>query len=295
MNKLEITKRKGRNTLIAIFVIGVAVYFGFTPLFESQLGGVAGAVIGSSFGAIFVIVLTMYLLNKQTEIEQESKRSEKIFEEKMKIYSDIFEKTELMLEDGKISKNDEMKKLPFVMVRLLTVGSDQVINSFQEVYNSINLVFDSESEDIVELNDEERQNIMTNLSAFANTCRVDLGVSDEQVEAELYKKTEGVIQASSEILKGKNAPVPEEVEITHEVAASVSLGNFVLRRYKTQHIRIFEGDEISTRSSKEILRVINEESNLGHTEEEFKKKNTRVIGREIIEQLLEKEQNGQED
>ena len=291
MNKLEITKRKGRNTLIAIFVIGVAVYFGFTPLFESQLGGVAGAVIGSSFGAIFVIVLTMYLLNKQTEIEQESKRSEKIFEEKMKIYSDIFEKTELMLEDGKISKNDEMKKLPFVMVRLLTVGSDQVINSFQEVYNSINLVFDSESEDIVELNDEERQNIMTNLSAFANTCRVDLGVSDEQVEAELYKKTEGVIQASSEILKGKNAPVPEEVEITHEVAASVSLGNFVLRRYKTQHIRIFEGDEISTRSSKEILRVINKESNLGHTEEEFKKKNTRVIGREIIEQLLEKEQD----
>ena len=83
----------------------------------------------------------------------------------------------------------------------------------------------------------------------------------------------------------------EEVEITHEVATSVSLGNFVLRRYKTQHIRIFEGDEISTRSSKEILRVINKESNLGHTEEEFKKKNTRVIGREIIEQLLEKEQD----
>ena len=295
MNKLEITKRKGRNTLIAIFVIGVAVYFGFTPLFEAQLGGVAGAVIGSSFGAIFVIVLTMYLLNKQTEIEQESKRSEKIFEEKMKIYSDIFEKTELMLEDGKISKNDEMKKLPFVMVRLLTVGSDEVINSFQEVYNSINLVFDSESEDIVELDDEERQNIMTRLSFFANTCRVDLGVSDKVVEAELYKKTSGVIQASSEILKGKNAPVSEDVEITHEVSVSVSIGNFVLRRYKTQHIRIFEGDEISTRSSKEILRVINKESSLGHTEEEFKKKNTRVIGREIIEQLLEKEQNGQED
>ena len=67
----------------------------------------------------------------------------------MKIYSDIFNKTEQMLDDGKISKNDEMKKLPFVMVRLLTVGSDQVINSFQEVYNSINLVFDSESEDVV--------------------------------------------------------------------------------------------------------------------------------------------------
>ena len=187
MNRLEETKRKGRHTLIAISVIAVAVYFGFTPLFESKLGGVAGAVISSSFGAIFVIVLTMYLLNKQTEIEQESKRGEKIFEEKMKIYSDIFDKTEKMLDDGKISKNDEMKKLPFVMVRLLTVGSDQVINSFQQVYNSINSVFESKTEDIVELSDENRQDIMTTLSAFANNCRVDLGVSEEQVEAELYK------------------------------------------------------------------------------------------------------------
>ena len=117
MNRLEETKRKGRHTLIAISVIAIAVYFGFTPLFEYKLGGVAGAVISSSFGAIFVIVLTMYLLIKQTEIEQESKRGEKVFEEKMKIYSDIFEKTEKMLDDGKISKNDEMKKLPFVMVR----------------------------------------------------------------------------------------------------------------------------------------------------------------------------------
>ena len=141
------------------------------------------------------------------------------------------------------------------MVRLLTVGSDQVINSFQQVYNSINLVFDSESEDIVELDDEERKNIMTNLSEFANTCRVDLGVSEEQVEAELYKNAENVIQESGEILSGKiNAPLPETIEITHEAPVSISMGDFVLRRYKTQHIRIFEGDEISKRSSKEILR-----------------------------------------
>ena len=67
---------------IALTVIAVAVYVGFTPLYELIGGGVAGAVIGSSFGAIFVIVLTMYLLNKQTEFEQESKKSERIFEKK---------------------------------------------------------------------------------------------------------------------------------------------------------------------------------------------------------------------
>ena len=91
MNKLEQTRKRGTNTLIALAIIAVAVYVGFTPLYELINGGVAGAVIGASFGAIFVIILTMYLLNKQTEIEQESKRGEKVFEEKMKIYWNIFE------------------------------------------------------------------------------------------------------------------------------------------------------------------------------------------------------------
>ena len=72
MNKLEQTRRKNLTLIGAIFIIGIAVYLGFTPLFNLIGGGVAGAVVGASFGAIFVIVLTMYLLNKQTEIEQES-------------------------------------------------------------------------------------------------------------------------------------------------------------------------------------------------------------------------------
>ena len=126
MDKKEEIRKSGQRTLISLTIIGVAVYLGFTPLFELIKGGVAGAFVGSAFGAIFVIVMTMYLLNKQTEIEQESKKSEKLFEEKLKIYWEIFDATELMLEDGCISKEQEMKKLPFVMARLVTIGSDAV-------------------------------------------------------------------------------------------------------------------------------------------------------------------------
>ena len=140
MSKLDETRKKGTNTLIALVVIAVAVYLGFTPLYNLISGGVAGAVVGASFGAIFVIILTMYLLNKQTEIEQESKRGEKVFEEKMKIYWDIFESIQIMLEDGRISKDDEMQKLPFVMLKLVAIGNDKVIEAFQKVYNSINNV-----------------------------------------------------------------------------------------------------------------------------------------------------------
>ena len=67
MSKLNETRKAGQRTLIGIAVVGISVYLGFSPLFDLVQGGVTGAVIGSSFGAIFVIILTMYLLNKQTE------------------------------------------------------------------------------------------------------------------------------------------------------------------------------------------------------------------------------------
>ena len=80
------TQRQGWLTLFALVIIAFAVSIGFTPLFELIEDGIAARIIGSSFGAIFVIILTMFLLNKQTEIEQESKKSERVFDEKVKIY-----------------------------------------------------------------------------------------------------------------------------------------------------------------------------------------------------------------
>ena len=60
MSKLNDTRKAAQRTLIGIAIVGISVYLGFTPLFEMVNGGVTGAVIGSSFGAIFVIILTMY-------------------------------------------------------------------------------------------------------------------------------------------------------------------------------------------------------------------------------------------
>ena len=71
--KINKTRKQGWITLIALVIIAFAIYIGFSPLFELIQGGIAGRVLGSSFGAIFVIILTMFLLNKQTEIEQEKK------------------------------------------------------------------------------------------------------------------------------------------------------------------------------------------------------------------------------
>ena len=203
MNKLDETRKKGISTLIAISIIGIAVYLGFTPLFEKVGGGVAGAVVGASFGAIFVIVLTMYLLNKQTEIDQESKRGERIFEQKIKIYDQLISQTEDMLRDGKITKEKEMQKIPFVLIRLQMLGNDEAIRAYIPVYEEINKLFhDKPDDDEVIIPDESRVKIIKALSDFSGKCRVDLGVLDVEVDETLFKETSNIIQTAEKITQG---------------------------------------------------------------------------------------------
>ena len=187
MNKLNKTKQKGKQTLIAISVIAVAVYIGFEPLFEFVPSGVAQSVVGASFGAIFVIILTMYLLNKQTEIEQESKRGERVFDEKVQLYQGMLNAVGEMLMDGKISK-EEINKLPFPLIRLSMLGRDETIEAFRDVNKELNNIYSEVEGDDVNLTEEQKQNVYQKLAKFASKCRLDLEVGDESTD-ELIKST----------------------------------------------------------------------------------------------------------
>ena len=287
MSKLDDTRKKGINTLIALTVIAVSVYIGFTPLYHLIGGGVAGAVVGSSFGAIFVIILTMYLLNKQTEIEQESKRGEKVFEEKMKIYWNIFESIQVMLEDGKISKDDEMQKLPFIMLKLVAIGNDKVIEAFQKVYDAINDVFNEKPEDDdVIIEETSRKKIMELLGQFANECRVDLGVSNEKVQPKLFEETQRVIEKSGALVNTVNALIEDkENPVIQKRKVSITGDNFEIQRHKKGHIRIFkEGSIEPEKNSKALLRTIDEEYKLNLDDKDWKQ--TQRAGKAILDKLI---------
>jgi len=199
MSKIKETRKAGTRTLIAIAIIGVSVYIGFEPLFEKVGGGVPAQVLGASFGAIFMIVLTMYLLNKQTEIEQESKKSEKVFEEKVKLYKSMLATTKEMLRDGKIS-SQETTELSFAMVELQMVGADETISAFNSVFDKINETFQSTDGDPVDLDDEHKMEILKSLSRFAQKCRVDLGINESEINEEIFNAT---FEEISSAVKGK--------------------------------------------------------------------------------------------
>ena len=291
MNKLEQTRKKGVSTLIAILIIGVAVYLGFTPLFEKIQGGVAGAVVGSSFGAIFVIVLTMYLLNKQTEIEQESKKSERVFDEKVQLYQNILNTTRDMIEDGSISI-DEITKLPFAMINLQMLGDDKVIENYKAVFERLNDIFAKSDLDSVVITPDEKMGIYNDMSKFASKCRVDLGVSEKEVGDDLFKETTAALQKSNDAIEGRNKPLPKK-DITSQARASCGGSDFTIIRYKDSSIRIIkDGEDNPVKNTKSVMREINEEYDLGFTEEDFRNLNTRTIGKRMIELLNNRKESG---
>ena len=181
---LKETRKKGSRNLISIAVIAIAVYIGFEPLIANVPDGVAKSVISSSFGAIFVIILTMYLLNKQTEIEQESKKSERVFDEKVRLFREIMDITRDMLIDGKISK-EEVNKLPFPLIRLQMLANDETIKSFSIVNQRLNKIYAEDDKEDVLIPEEEKNDLFKALSEFASQCRLDLGIADRDVEEEL--------------------------------------------------------------------------------------------------------------
>ncbi len=203
---LQETRKKGKNTLIALVVIAISVYIGFTPLFALIPEGVPRAVIGSSFGAIFVIILTMYLLNKQTEIEQESKRGERVFDEKVQLYQSILKTCREIAEDGVVSTT-EVKRLPFAMVNLQMIGADETIKSFALVVAQFNKVFEKNDKDEAQIDDQDEIDIFNVVSSFSTQCRIDLGISDTEVNSSLISEVQNIVKETNSLSKRDTAKI----------------------------------------------------------------------------------------
>ena len=168
---------KGKKTLFSILILGIAVYVGFTPLF-SLTSDVAKSVIGSAFGTIFVVIITMYLLNKQTEVEQESKKGEVLFQKKLELYSEILKDLKKCLEDEKISQSEVHQSI-FSSIELQMIASENTINSYNIVFEEIKNQYDADPEDgDTPIDSRIQGQIMSALLEFANSCRSDLGVGD---------------------------------------------------------------------------------------------------------------------
>jgi hypothetical protein len=196
--KIDSARKKGFIALLSIIIIGIGVFLGFTPLFDLVGGGVAGQVIGASFGAIFVIVLTMYLLNKQTELEQESKKSERVFEERVKFYNLCIDKIETIFSDD-VFEREELSQLEFLLNKVLLLSEDETIDKFTSFYLKIAERANSpENQDEdnnlpIEIEDPDK----TRFLEFIGQCRIELNLSEKELDERIKQKVTKSIDETS--------------------------------------------------------------------------------------------------
>jgi hypothetical protein len=196
------SRRKGTKTLVSLSIIAIAVYVGFTPLFEVVSNEVTKAIVTSAFSVIFVIILTMFLLNKQTELEQESKRSEKVFDEKVKVYQETLKSIREILNDGKIN-SEEIAQLPFALINLQMLGADKIIESYSVIYEKIVEICRENDEIEVELSDTRKIEIFKCVSDFALECRVDLDLSKHLLDSALFERTINTVARGNDTVTNK--------------------------------------------------------------------------------------------
>ena len=126
------------------------------------------------------------------------KKSERVFDEKVKIYQKILDICSDMLMDGNLTQ-DEINRLPFPLIRLQMLADDTVIETFQKVFNKLNDIYKSDAEaEEVEIQEEEKNEIYQLLSNFSSECRKDLEISNVQINEKIKNETANTIsQANS--------------------------------------------------------------------------------------------------
>lgn len=206
-------EKKNLTTVVAIVIIGIAGYIGFGPLFDKFSSGVTGQFLAAIFGTIFTIILTMFLLNKQSEIEEEKSRGESVFNERVELYKQVIDQMNNIVEDGNISIT-EMNRLQFMLVKLQMVADDSTIQRFINVYDSVSNAFsrtkeEDENEEKSDNNEtpiepEDKIAILESMLQFSQSCRVELGLaSSEKINTELFSKTAESLKKSQKAVEEK--------------------------------------------------------------------------------------------
>ena len=178
-------KKKLDFTYIAIIILSIALYVGFDDLITGAASGTARDTISAALAAIFVLITTMYLLNKQTDIEQKKKLEEKIYINKFKIYDEVIN----VLQDigyieFKIS-DENFKKCLNKHFELLMVAPEEICNLSNSIQDYIANNYEPGGKN--KLDEIIINNIRDDLWEFTKLARKDLDISVDHMNIKSNK------------------------------------------------------------------------------------------------------------
>lgn len=166
-------KLKALNwSYIAVIALAVALYIGFDELIVSGQSETARETLNAAIGVIFVIITTMYMLTKQTEIEQEKELHNEIFRKKLQLYESVlgtWQKTCFL--DAAIN-TEQYAACVQAQLQLGMIADPDVLRSGNEIFKEIFKVYNDEIER--PMHEKEQETIFKKLADFIENAREDL-------------------------------------------------------------------------------------------------------------------------
>jgi len=202
MKENEKLKRILGGLFILLFIsLGILI---FSLVYEEELPKFVENINNGAIGAILTAIITVFLLSRQTQIEEEQERKSKVFEEKLSIYKDFLEKLRIILLDEAISVDvkkgpDEIKDLIFQLAQIkMHTESGRIVKIFKQVEKII-----------IILNEKNKNNAPFNYSLLSE-C---LFTIVEEFQQELYGNILGKTEDISKEINSITDKIIESTEI----------------------------------------------------------------------------------
>ena len=180
-----------KNLIIAytaIIVLSIALYVGFDDLIFGGASGTARDTISAALAAIFVLITTMYMLNKQTDVEHKKKLDTEIFKRKFIIYDQFISILQNIGHYKLTVNDDDYRKCLNKHYELVMVAPAKIVSLSNEILlllKSIREVgkvkaLDEVNLDEVNLDEVNQQALRDFINDFCILARADFNLPEAE-------------------------------------------------------------------------------------------------------------------
>ena len=159
------------SNYVAILALAVFLYFGYSELINQISTEPAREAINAAIGVIFVIMTTMYMLKKQTQVDRKQIFDSEILRKKLTVYEQaLSDWRHIGLTDERVTEADRTECIK-ILLQLQIVAPAEIVQSAVEITQDINDLLLSDQEAFSE---KEKKEFFSRLSQFSNLVREDL-------------------------------------------------------------------------------------------------------------------------
>lgn len=216
MSKISSAFKEYRILAICILLLGVFVALAcFSGAWPSS--DFAAQILSALAGAVVAAIITLFLLQGQTESEAKKDKDSKVFEEKLRIYQDFMKELCEVVKDQKIDDEEEIR-LQFQVASIAMHTSEDSILTISEQVKSIiwNL---KEGEDNKK---EMLEQLFTISEVFHEELYKDAATLDEKKRMRTIQNFHIFLVKQSELEK-YDAECKEEIEKAYESQGKLSV------------------------------------------------------------------------